>query len=291
MKINSLIETGYIHSLEGYFSRRLILLWLLAAVAMLTTILPFTATALSPITQGFSTDENLPLGSIVSLENNTSDRVVATTVKNVDSTLGVVVNDGSSPITLSNGKGDQVLVATSGLTSVLVSDINGKIFQGDQITASPIKGVGMKATGNVKVVGIAQGEPTNSHDKQQTYKDAQGNEKPIVLGEVPVLVNVSYFFKQPERTVVPVALQNVANAFAGKSVETLPILISAAVFIITLIVVVSIIYSMIRSSIISVGRNPMSQSAIYRDVIQLSALVLAILTVSLIAIYLILTRL
>jgi hypothetical protein len=58
-----------------------------------------------------------------------------------------------------------------------------------------------------------------------------------------------------------------------------------------LIVVSSIIYSMIRSSIISVGRNPMSQSAIYRDLIQLSALVIGILAVGLISVYLVLTRL
>jgi hypothetical protein len=82
----------------------------------------------------------------------------------------------------------------------------------------------------------------------------------------------------------------VANALAGKTVNTTPIIISAVIFIVTLAVVVSIIYSMIRSSIISVGRNPMSQSAVYRDVIQLSALVLGILAVSVISIYFILTR-
>jgi hypothetical protein len=47
---------------------------------------------------------------------------------------------------------------------------------------------------------------------------------------------------------------------------------------------------MIRNSIISVGRNPMAQSAVYRDVIQLSALVLGILAVAVIAIYFILSR-
>jgi poly-D-alanine transfer protein DltD len=81
-----------------------------------------------------------------------------------------------------------------------------------------------------------------------------------------------------------------ANALAGKTVSALPILISLAIFIITIIVVVSIVYAMVRSSIISVGRNPMSQSAIYRDIIQLSALVLAILAVGVISIFLVLTR-
>lgn len=263
--------------------------WVVAAV-VLACALPVLAHAVTSITQGYSTEEELSIGAIVSLKDNSTDQVVATTTSNVNNILGVVVNDGSSPLTLSNGSDDQVQVATSGTVPVLVSDINGDIAQGDQITASPIKGVGMKANDNVKVVGIAQGEPRTGED-EQTYTDEDGNEQPIVLGEAPVLVNVAYYFKQPEKTVIPSAIQNLANALAGKTVDTLPILISAAIFIITLVAVVSIIYSMIHSSIISVGRNPMSQSAVYRDVIQLSALVLGILAVSLIAIYLILTRL
>lgn len=245
--------------------------------------------AVTSISQGYSTSEKLPLGSIVSLQKDSSDHVVAASSNNVDSLIGVVIND--SPLTLSNDPDTQVLIATNGIVPVLVSDINGEIDQGDQITASPIKGVGMKATSNVKVIGIAQGKPKNNNTDKQSYTDEHGNKQELVLGQVPVLVNASYFFKQPEKTIIPSTMQNVANAIAGKPVDTLPILLSAAIFIVTLIVVVSIIYSMIRSSIISVGRNPMSQSAIYRDVIQLSALVLGILGVALISIYLILTRL
>lgn len=263
---------------------------LLIAASLAVIILPISVGAVTSLSQGFTADEAMSLGSIVSLKNNTTDQVVAASSSTADSILGVVINDGSSLLTLSNGQDNQVQVATSGMVSVLVSDINGEIKQGDSITASPVKGVGMKATNNTKVVGIAQGKPVNSDNTQQTYKDTQGKDHPIELGEVPVLINVSYFYKQPDKTIIPSAIQNIANALAGKTVNTTPILISGAIFIITLAVVVSIIYSMIRSSIISVGRNPMSQSAVYRDVIQLSALVIGILAVALIAIYIILTR-
>ena len=261
-----------------------------ASLVLCALVLPVSVSAITSLSQGFSTDEALSLGSIVSLKSNTTDRVIAASSSNADSILGVVINDGSSLLTLSNGQEDQVQVATSGMVSVLVSDINGEIKQGDSITASPVKGVGMKATSNAKIVGIAQGKPVNSDNTQQTYKDSENKDHPIRLGEVPVLINVSYYYKQPDKTIIPSAIQNVANALAGKTVNTTPILISGAIFIITLAVVVSIIYSMIRSSIISVGRNPMSQSAVYRDVIQLSALVLGILAVSLTSIYFILTR-
>lgn len=247
------------------------------------------ANATTPISQGYSTKENISTGSIVSLEENSDDYVVASTIKNSDNILGVVINSNSSVITLSNGEDNQVQVATSGTIPVLVSDINGDIKKGDHVTASSIKGVGMKADSNTKVIGIAQGFPVGT--KTQTYKDANGQEKTITLGEVSVLINVAYYFKEPEKTIIPNSIQYLANAIAGKAVEPLPIIISGVIFIITIIVVASIIYSMIKNSIVSIGRNPMSQAAVYRDVIQLSVLVLGILTVSVISIYVILVRL
>lgn len=250
-----------------------------------------SAHAVTPLSQSYSTDEKLSLGSLVSLKKNTADHVEAASPSNVDSLLGVVINADSSLLALSSEETNQAQIATSGSLQVLVSTINGPIARGDHITASPISGVGMKATDNVRIIGTAQGDLSESSGTKQTYKDKDGKEHTVTLGQIPVLVNVSYYFKEPEKTIVPGTIQNLANSLAGKPVKTLPIILSAAIFIVMLIVVSSITYSMIRSSIISVGRNPMSQSAIYRDLIQLSGLVLVILAVGLIAIYLILTRL
>lgn len=252
--------------------------------------LPAVSLALTSISQGYLTKDQLPLGSMVSLEKDSSDHVDIATIANVNTLLGVVIDPGNSLLSVSTGKDTQVQVATSGVVQVLVTDINGNVNAGDNITASPISGVGMRASVNTKVVGIAQDSMNNNNSSKQTYKDKAGKEHTARIGTVPVLVNVSYFFKQPDKTIIPQALQNIANSLAGKTVKPLPIIISAGLFIITLIVVVSIIYSMIRSSIISVGRNPMSQSAVYRDLIQLSGLVLTILAVAVVAIYLILKK-
>lgn len=290
MNKKSLVETSKFQRSTRYQTLRYIFISIVGAILISFTV-PFITHATSPITQGFSTTDTLSLGSIVSLKNNTSDQVVASSVSSTDSILGVVANGGNSLLSITNGQDDQVQIATSGTASVLVSDINGSISQGDQITASPIKGIGMKATSNTKVVGIAQGTLTGGSDSQQYYTDPDGKKQLITLGEVPILVNVSYYYKQPEKTLIPKALQDIANAIAGKTVDVLPIIISAAIFIVTLIVVVSIIFSMIRSSIISVGRNPMSQSAVNRSIIQISVLLLVILSVAVASIYLILTRL
>lgn len=248
-----------------------------------------TVAAVTSLSESYSSSDDLAIGSLVSVKDDQTDIVEASESSNVDNLLGVVIASGSSLLTLSNGKEGQVQVATSGTLPVIVSDINGEIVRGDHVTAGPVKGVGMRATANVRVVGIAQGKMTNV--REQKYKDSDGATKTMKLGEVPVLVNVAYYFKEPDKTIVPAAIQNVANSLAGREVGTVPILISGAIFLIMLIIVASLIYSMIKSSIISVGRNPLSQSAIYRDLVQLSGLVLGILGVGLVSIYLVLTKL
>ena len=257
---------------------------------LLVTTMSSSASGVISVSQSYTSDTELPLGSLVSLKNNSADTVVPSVSSNSESLLGIVISADSSLLSLSNSKGKQVQVATSGTVPVIVSDENGPIKQNDHITASPIAGVGMKATSNVRIIGIAQGDMTNSKSGKQEYTAKDGSKHSVQLGQVPVLVNVSYFFKEPDKTIVPAAVQNIANSLAGRQVSVVPILVSGAIFIIMIIVVLAIIYSMIKSSIISVGRNPMSQSAIYRDLVQLSALVLVILTGGMVSIYLILTK-
>ncbi len=263
------------------------------AMSLLSLLLSFITisyvSAAALISQSYSTTDDLAIDSIVSLKNNSSDAVVAASHTNSDNLLGVVVSANSSSLSLTNNLANQVQVATSGTLSVLVSDINGVVNRGDYITASPISGVGMKATDNARIVGISQGSIEGG--SKQTIKNDSGKDQSVMVGQVPVLVNVSSYFKQPDKTLIPSAVQNIANAFAGRSVSALPIIISAGIFVVTLLVVVIIIYAMIRNAIISVGRNPLSQSAVYRNVIQMSGLVLAILAAAFTAMYLVLTKL
>ena len=251
---------------------------------------PAAATASTLLSQAYTTDGQLTVGSLVSLEKGSSTHVRYSDTDNAKYLLGVVVNSDNSQIAISAGTTNQAYVATSGIEPVLVSDINGKLDTGDPITASPISGIGMLATGNAKIIGVSQDTFPNSTAKKTSYKDDKGKETSVTLGQVPVSINIAYYYKQPEKTIIPSAIQNIANALAGKQVDSLPVLISIGIFLVTLVAVTSLIYSMIRSSIISVGRNPMSQSAIYRNVMQLSALVVGILAVSTGAIYMVLTK-
>ncbi len=272
--------------------RKIISSWLnkTLLISGLLAIAGITSASASPlITQGFNTTQTINIGSIVSLSQGSQTNVVASNTNNARSLVGVVIASNNAQVSLTSGL-NQVQVATSGVNQVLVSDFNGKIATGEEITASPIDGVGMLATDNAEVIGTAQGSFPNASATKQNIKTTTGSET-INIGDVPVLISVGYFTKQPTKTLIPTAIQNLVNAIAGKQVKTLPIIISAVIFLFTLIAVVSIIYSLIHGSIISVGRNPMAQTAIYRNVMQLSALVVGIIAVALFAIFMILTRL
>ena len=111
------------------------------SLAFASIVMPTAAMAITTLSQGFSTTDQLAVGSIVSLKNNISDEVIGASSDSVNGILGVVINDGGSLLSLSSEKAHEVQVATSGVVPVLVSDINGPINYGDEITASPIKGV------------------------------------------------------------------------------------------------------------------------------------------------------
>ncbi len=262
------------------------LIYLLGLFVVLVGV-TIPALAVTPVSQSYLTDKTIPLGSLVALDGDSADKVIPADPDSVKNLIGVTIND-STPLVLTSGNSNSALVATSGIAPTLVSNLNGEIELGDQITASPIAGVGMKATTNTKVVGVAQSQVSS---KKTETVNVNGKDEEIEIGEIRLLVSVGYHYQEPEKTLIPLALQNIANAMAGKKVDPLPIIISLIIFIVTMIIVISLVYSIVRSSIISVGRNPLAQSAVYRNAIQMSVLVLAIIAVATIAIYLVLTKL
>ena len=269
---------------------KLLCLYLLSFLFVLVMLANWVTVTADPlITQGYNIGQSVPIGSIVSIKKGTNNDVVASNLVSSNSLVGVVISNNNAQVSLSTGS-NQVQVATNGVSQVLVSNINGSIVAGDEIAASPINGVGMVATQDSEIIGTAQGSFPNATASTETITNSNGSKQIVKIGNIPVLVSVGYYTKQPNKTLIPSELQNIANALAGKQVKTLPIILSVVVFIITLIVVVAIIYSLIHGSIISVGRNPMAQSAVYRNVLQLSALVVGVIAASMFAIFMILTK-
>ncbi len=170
-----------------------------AVLLTLAILSPVPALALSTyIAESYTSEEALPMSSIVSLKENASDSVVATNTGNVDTMIGVVIDRSDASISVSNGKDKQVQVAKNGTLQVLVSDINGSVEQGDYVTGSPINGVGMRATGSTKVIGIAQNSLTNG--VAQKIKGSDGVEQNVKVGTVTILVSVSGYIEKSENS-------------------------------------------------------------------------------------------
>ena len=246
------------------------------------------AESTAAISQGFKTSEaNLAAGALVSLTAGSQSTVQLTNTERVNQMIGVI---GDRPLIELSNNDKEVQVVISGTTLALVSDINGDIRSGDKITASPINGVGMKANASSLVVGTAQDDLSTVKTTARTINDKQGQPQSLKVGAIPVQVNVTYYVAPDDKdSFLPPFLQSLANTVAGKEVSAIRVLISTIVLVFGFISIAVLLYSSIRSSIISIGRNPLSESAVRKSLFEVGATALGILLVMLIAIYLVLT--
>lgn len=242
----------------------------------------------SSIAQSFATDDpGIVSGALVSLKTGTANSVELTTTENLDRVLGVAGNNAL--IELSNGEGS-VQVVTTGEVFALVSDINGDIKAGDKITASPIAGVGMKAATSTLIIGAAQENFADADSETRIIKDKDGNDREVRIGALSIQVD-KVFFEAPhgQSSFVPEALQDFANSIAGRSVSPIRVMIAGFLILFMFVTVAALLYSSVRSSIISIGRNLLSERAIHESLLRVGITVCGVMVLTLLIIYLILT--
>jgi hypothetical protein len=261
----------------------------LSALALLLVVLifPLSVQGASSIAQSFKTeDSGVVPGALVSLKPHTANTIELSTSENLDRLLGVVGED--SLIELSGGKGT-VQVTTSGEAATLVSNINGDIKTGDKITASPIAGVGMKALSSTMVMGTAQANLSSITTKDRTITDRDGHKKTIKIGALPLRVDkVFYEVEQNQNSYVPPVLQDFANNLAGRPVSPVRVILSSFLVAFVFVAVAILLYSSVRSSIISIGRNPLSESAVRKSLVQVGLTVFGVMAFTVIVVYLML---
>lgn len=238
------------------------------------------------IAQSFQADRELAPGTLVSMQSGSPRAVEASNANRVSQLTGIVAENPL--IEFSDGE-PAVRVVTSGVTHALVSDINGTVSAGDKITASPIDGVGMKVSEPMVIVGTAQADLDSVQTAEQTLDDREGKTHTVRIGLVPVHVNVTFYAATAvQQDFVPPFLQDIANAIAGKPVSPVRVIASLLVMILAIISVSVLLYSSVRSSIISIGRNPLSEGAIHRSLIEVGITIIGVLLLTFITIYLIL---
>lgn len=255
----------------------------LALGVVLTARVPAFAAAIS---QGYRSSESLVGGTLVAV-NASNNQVTASDATNSDGLLGVVVSGQDSVLTIKKAS-DTLQVATSGTSEVYVSDANGPIVAGDHIAPSPIKGVGMKASANGRVLGIAQADFDGTKAIKTTSLTTKNGRKQVVaVGAVPVAIQVGQY--TAAANAVPSFLQQFANAAAGKQVPLGRLVLVGVVMMASIILVTIILFSAVRGAIVSLGRNPLAQSSIYRGMFQAMGVSVVIMGIAVTGAYAILS--
>ena len=269
----------------------------LAAVVGITAIAPLTVAATSyggGSVQGYSSDTVLDNGTIVLLTGKNSNAVKIASQSELQNMFGVTVDRNQLPLTITNdGLKNETFVAVSGTYNVLVSTQGGSIAAGDYVTLSSVNGIAMKAGTEEKTVFGRAAAPFDGKGitlSTATLKDASGKtNKTVTLGSIPVTIDIrSNPNKKSTKVKVPSFLERIGIAVAEKPISPIRIYLSIAIAVVCIITAIAIIYSGVRSGVISIGRNPMSKKSIFRALIEVILTSVLILIIGLFAVYLLL---
>lgn len=274
---------------------RVILSFVAMVFVTMAAVLPVAAVSIGGgSVQGYSAATALDNGTIVELTGKDANGVKVASKANLQNMFGVVVDRNLLPVTISNpGLQNQVYVAASGTYSVLVSTEGDSIASGDYVTLSSIDGVAMKAGTDEPTVFGRANAPFDGKGVTlgtTTLKDTTGKtNKTVTLGSIPVTIDIK---KNPNikstKSDLPEVLQRVGQAIAEKEVSPVRIYLSMGITILSVIAAIVIIYSGIRNSVISIGRNPMSKKSIFRALLEIILTSILILIIGLFAVYLLL---
>ncbi|HEX9679612.1 MAG TPA: hypothetical protein VGA08_03260 [Candidatus Saccharimonadales bacterium] len=241
-------------------------------------------------TQGFRADEKLLRGAIVDRVENDDSKVVGAVLSNLERLYGVVVRSNETAVSLTVDPAG-VLVATSGRYEMLISNINGEVKEGDYLTSSALKGVAMRADERQdKTLGRALQSFDTSDPNQvlatRTVTANDGQARTVAVGRV--LADLDIRSNPLAGVLAPEVLIKLGESIAGGPVSVTRIWGALGVLVLSFITGSVIFYAGVRTSIIAIGRNPLSKGSVLRGFLQVTAISLIIFIVGGFAVYLIL---
>jgi hypothetical protein len=247
----------------------------------------------STLVQNYKADSSVLTGMIVGFKGQDKSAVVPLTSKTARDMLGIVVSAGSATFTLTSQAAgtQQVLVAPSGNYPALVSTQGGNVKSGDYLTMSALPGIAMKASAyQEQIIGTANGDFSGgSHSIASVpVKNNTGQKVNVAIGTVAIALRLAPNPTYVRNNSLPGVITASANAVANKSVSLIQIYLSLSLLILTFFVVGIIFYGAVRSSIISIGRNPLSKRSVIAGLLKVLFLGVAILGSGLVGSYLVL---
>lgn len=252
-------------------------------------IMPLQVSGLANVSQSFlTTDSNIVPGNLVSTDRQVG-RIVLASTDNASRLAGVVVSTAGSLLAIdSSPQGRKAQVAISGIANTYVSTFNGDINVGDQISVSPLSGIGMEATSGLRVVGIAQASFSSNTKGVKSYevKDKTGSAHKVVVGSIPIVINVGSSNPSSSAPAVISDLQAFAMAIVGHQVSVLQAVLSFLIAIVAIAALIALVYGAIQGGIVAIGRNPLARESIYKSLLQVMATAILIVVITAILLYL-----
>jgi hypothetical protein len=246
----------------------------------------------SPIVQTYSEGSTVYPGMLVEQESQSS-AVIPLSSNDINKMLGVAVPVGGAAISLTPAasQANQILVASTGQYNVLVSDQNGPISSGDYLTISSLNGIAMSSSDNDKtIIGRAESGFNGVSNLVGSEKVKGSNGKTSTYSISSVEVNLQLgpnpLFAQSSDG-LPLFIVQLAYGLANKPVNPVRIYLSAGLIIVIVAIIGSMFYGGVKSGIISIGRNPLSQKAISRGLIQTFMIGIVIFTVGIAIAYIV----
>jgi hypothetical protein len=257
------------------------------AISLFVLSLAPASAASANISRAYYSTQPITTGSLLSLDTTKSEYVRPANINNGTRLLGIAVVSSDSLLAVNAGVGT-VQVATSGVATALVSDFNGNIQVGDQVTVSPFDGIGMKATNASKIIGLAQStfRASSTASQHRTITDTAGKRRQIAVGSIRVSIDLGLSTATNGQNLT--GIQKVLRSLTGKVIPTSRIIVAIAITAISLIALIALIYGSVYSSIISVGRNPLAKYAIYRSMATVLLMAAMLATVTIIVVLLML---
>lgn len=248
--------------------RRVVVTLVAGAVAGFVLAVPLAAA--QTIAQSFQADKNVVPGRVVSLKAGSSTSVQLSPAGQSQRIYGVAIDPSLAPVTLQRQSGQQVFVATSGTYPVSVSSVDGPIAKGDYLSISSADGVASKAGQQAYVLG-------------QALQNFSGSS-----GEISVAVLIQRNPLLKDSLALPSFLRSVGDSVAGKEVGPVRVYAALAAFLVACVIAFSTLAIGIRTSLTSIGRNPLSRHLILNGLVQVIIVGFAVLILGLFSVYLLL---
>ncbi|HEX5448302.1 MAG TPA: hypothetical protein VFW90_03845, partial [Candidatus Saccharimonadales bacterium] len=153
---------------------------------------------------------------------------------------------------------------------------------GDYISMSSVSGIAAKAGHSQTLV---LGKATSSFNGSSNVVTNNGGS---AIGRVYVDIAVGSNPLATNNPNLPGFLKNLANSLANKPVPVIRVYTALLIFVVSLLAAITILYSGVHSSLISIGRNPLSRKAIFRGMYKVVFTGLGVFIIGLAGVYLLL---